>query len=835
MKNSLELKILKENKQSINEIAPLVWGAIVVGGALASYLGYNAATKSHEDQEMIKNDKGFFVDEMWVGENFKITYFTGSEEPYQLMSFPPNVKGWEVFGDDYGAYIKIKGSSPNAENDLRVYLPKKEWFNQFKGKIKTITDYKAGSEESNTYSLCFYLKNPQKAIKTKVLRPDGSTFFGPPDEALNISKTESIDDPSRGWAVLETYKQSGYFSMKGDVFSDLAESKTLPNNLVTESNIFEETGSVSYYSAFPEKYQEKKDKEARESYSNSLKQKLTDLSANPPSGLQEYQWNTYGQKYAGSEFDNWYDSSSGTFVVIGMQICASIAFAPLAEYFALRATSAAAYAAWNIGVQVAGELIFSVWEAIYLYNRGLTSQAALIMFCCLLPVFSESMMFGKIIGRPPGFDDAIKDLAYKFGSGSFSSPADFKRWFKALDPALQKELQMSMTLASQYYSKASTKSIAKQLGEAMAKAIDDIEKTGIKGEVDLMKNWDIGLSGVDLLQKNPTIKKYLVAKSSLKNLKNLAFAVGGFSKGKNLLLKGLGLNLLMVGGVLFPICTFAIKDNEEFIKDPQGILNGAEMGIASFQNQSSLNAKKFEEQVTAFVKKMNDEKDVDKALQYAKEYIQILVELNFISKTNSWGDKKKQYHKLIENYKKVVLAENQALYYQGLQENNLDKTEKSLKVLENISVDTKNKTVLAIINGTPSSYKQVQSGYIDSEGVKHVPNNDELIKFFEWFSGYNIGSKQITNTNPYQVSNGATFTAQFTFQKPDGTPMEKSRNFNNKLLINMCESSFNNQTPGLNLNVNFSDPASSNYWGNIYFVRKIFSDYYDDYLLSKKK
>ena len=45
MKNSLELEILKENKQAINEIAPLVWGAIVVGGALASYLGYNAATK----------------------------------------------------------------------------------------------------------------------------------------------------------------------------------------------------------------------------------------------------------------------------------------------------------------------------------------------------------------------------------------------------------------------------------------------------------------------------------------------------------------------------------------------------------------------------------------------------------------------------------------------------------------------------------------------------------------------------------------------------------------------------------------------------------------------
>ena len=51
----------------------------------------------------------------------------------------------------------------------------------------------------------------------------------------------------------------------------------------------------------------------------------------------------------------------------------------------------------------------------------------------------------------------------------------------------------------------------------------------------------------------------------------------------------------------------------------------------------------------------------------------------------------------------------------------------------------------------------------------------------------------------------------------------------------MCESSFNNPTVGLNLNVNFSDPASSNYWGNIYFVRKIFTDYYDDYLLSKKK
>ena len=237
---------MEENKIILNEdfgITAAIFGLIALGGAI--YVGGKYVSSSNYKQKMIPNDKGYFNPEMFVGEKFTITYFTGNEEPNELMDLYGLEKktGWKSYKDEYGTYLKVVGSSSNESTDMRVYLPKKEWFAELKGKIRMISDSEGdGSLKHNNYGLCFYLKNPKNAIKTKIVRSDGTTFFGPPQNIYDpVNKTYS-DDPSRGWAILDTFKQSGYFSLSPDVISqDVVESydkKFLNHN----QNIEEQVG-----------------------------------------------------------------------------------------------------------------------------------------------------------------------------------------------------------------------------------------------------------------------------------------------------------------------------------------------------------------------------------------------------------------------------------------------------------------------------------------------------------------------------------------------------------------------------------------------------------------
>jgi hypothetical protein len=231
--------------------------------------------------------------------------------------------------------------------------------------------------------LCFYLKEPKNAIKTKIIRPDRTEFFGPPQNYFNPDTGGYQDDPSRGWSVLETYRMSGYFSTKGDVLND-----TTPVSQQNENYKLNEV-DLSYE---PQQSPEDIDRMLRDreeaaaaEYTRSLQEKMANLVNNPPSGLQEYHWSNYGEKYGRSEFDTWYDSSSGTWIVIGMQICAAIAFEPLALYFAeMRTAGSVAYSATKWGITIGGEFLIGAWESYYLYNRGMTGQAALVLFCCFL-------------------------------------------------------------------------------------------------------------------------------------------------------------------------------------------------------------------------------------------------------------------------------------------------------------------------------------------------------------------------------------------------------------------------------------------------------------------
>jgi hypothetical protein len=815
--NNLNLKIINEGKQQLNEIAPFVWAAIAGFTALGGALGYNAITKSHYDQKMIKTDKGFFEPEMYVGEFFKLTTFNGDEDVWDLMNVPQLEKstGWKCYNDDYGYYLKINGSSINTDSDLRVYLPKKEWFDQFKGKIRTIRDAannKGG--DSNTYGLCFYLREPKNAIKTKILRPDGTEFFGPPQNYFNPETGGYQDDPSRGWAVLETYRMSGYFSTKGDVLNDTTPVVQQNENYKLNEVFDSEMRTPEDF----ERIRRDNAKNAAAEYTRSLQEKMSNLINNPPSGLQEYHWSNYGEKYGRSEFDRWYDSSSGTFIVIGMQICAAIALAPLAEGLAGLAGTGAKYSATYWSVTIGGELLIGAWESYYLYNRGMTGQAALVLFCCFLPIFTEGAAFGKLIGRPPGYDEAVKDLVYKFYKGEFRSPSDFKNWMKSLDEGLRVELQTNMSIAAQYYSRIGTKTIQEQTIRAMKESLDLIKKSGIKGDADLINSsWG-------------KMSKYYSGRATLQQLKLESKQIG-VEVGKKQLLKSLGLNLLVVGGALMPVCVFAIGDNKEFIEDPQKILNGSENTVKSFLTMGEKPTKNLLSKTVKLsekIKEANYNSEWDKAYLLSKEYFTLMKELDFISQNpNDWG-KLKKYHKFIEYWKLETLAKLQHDYNVALNNAEIEKANSIIEQAKKIEDESKpvSQWDLAIINGTPSTYSKVQKGYTDENGKIYTMTNEELSNFIKWFCGYDIINKQNT-PNSYQETNGVTVSAQYSYVNSLGKTETFAKTITKDWLVARLDQNVRNTK------INFSDMTTNNYWGNIYYIRKIFMDYYDDYIVNK--
>jgi len=817
--NNLNLKIINENKQQLNEIAPFIWGAIALGTALGGVLGYNALTKSHYDQKMVKTDKGFFEPEMYVGEFFKLTTFNGDEGVWDLMNVPQLEKstGWKCYNDDYGYYLKINGSSINSDSDLRVYLPKKEWFDQFKGKIRTIRD--AGNDSggnSNTYGLCFYLREPKNAIKTKIIRPDGTEFFGPPQNYFNPDTGGYQDDPSRGWSVLETYRMSGYFSTKGDVLND-----TTPVSQQNENYKLNEVDLSYEPTQSPEdidRMLRDREEAAAAEYTRSLQEKMTNLINNPPSGLQEYHWSNYGEKYGRSEFDTWYDSSSGTFIVIGMQICAAIAFAPLAEGLAALTTTRAAYSTVYWSVTIGSELLVGAWESYYLYNRGMTGQAALVLFCCFLPIFTEGAAFGRLIGRPPGYDEAVKDLVYKFYKGEFRSPSDFKTWMKGLDEGLRSELKINMTIAAQYYSRIGTKTIQEQTIRAMKESLNLIKKSGIKGDADLINaSWG-------------KMSKYYTGRATLEQLK-LASRQMGVEVGKRQILKSLGLNLLVVGVGLMPLCVFAIGDNKEYIEDPQKILNGSESAVKSFLTMGEKPTKNLYLKTSELAKKIesaNKNGEWDKAYNLSKDYFTLMKDLDFISQNpNDWG-KLKKYHKFIEYWKVETLAKLQHDYNVSLNNGEIKEANSIIEQAKKIEDESKpvSQWDLAIINGTPSTYSKVQNGYTDENGKIYTTTNEELSNFIKWFCGYDVINKQKT-PNSYQETNGITVSAQYSYVNSLGKTETFAKTITNNWLVTRLAQNVSNTK------INFFDMTTNNYWGNIYYIRKVFMDYYDDYIASK--
>ena len=128
---------MEENKIILNEdfgITATIFGLAALIGAAT--VGGKYLASSHYNQKMVPNDKGYFNPEMMVGEFFNVKYFTGNEEPWELMDLYGLEKktGWKSYKDEYGTYLKVVGSSDNESTDMRVYLPKKNGLGNLKVK-----------------------------------------------------------------------------------------------------------------------------------------------------------------------------------------------------------------------------------------------------------------------------------------------------------------------------------------------------------------------------------------------------------------------------------------------------------------------------------------------------------------------------------------------------------------------------------------------------------------------------------------------------------------------------------------------------------------------------
>jgi hypothetical protein len=444
---------------------------------------------------------GYFVPNMMVGKCYEYSKINLSDPVWKIMGLEKMgfVPGEDLFEDEDGAYIK-----PSKDSPIRIYLPKKEFFKQFSNCIfsikKVIECDKPNAYENKTYTLLFQLKDPNLAIKTSQLTSKGLISSG------------NISSENRGWDLYSNFKSSGYFYINNVI--NIQESKNNKNNMLLEvfdseyephhvqqikTDISEEIITPLQWELQRQDLESQRKKQEAEDIKNQKNEKLTNLIANSPlNNIEEYSWAKIEEEIGRSDFDIWYDSSSGTLIVIGIQIILGILSGGIAaaavEGLVLTAAQSAAR---RVAIVIFTELVIGVPEAVYLHGRGMDSMAGLILFMCLIPAFGELGRFNKFIKKPADFDKAINDLVRNNASGSMRTPAEFKQWLdglKTLNPVLHAYFVKVLPLAAQtatYGTKAIERRIIAGLERAVINAesgniltayrlLSDLEKISVK-------------------------------------------------------------------------------------------------------------------------------------------------------------------------------------------------------------------------------------------------------------------------------------------------------------------------------------------------------------------
>lgn len=133
----------------------------------------------------------------------------------------------------------------------------------------------------------------------------------------------------------------------------------------------------------------------------------------------------------------------------------------------------------------------------------------------------------------------------------------------------------------------------------------------------------------------------------------------------------------------------------------------------------------------------------------------------------------------------------------------------------------------------PPTYKKVQEGYTDEKGNLFKVDNNTLLLFINWFIGYNaIENIWSVGEAPFMSSKGLSITTTFYFiDRETGKKQQRDNTCDYSSLVKEFKGNFENV---LRFKYDYTNQSAINYWGNMFIIRKIFTDYYDDYLLSPK-
>lgn len=294
---------------------------------------------------------------------------------FQLFDENSNAANSMYLGDQPIYLDSVNGYYFFADESqqVRIYLPKDEFFKSMAGKVKSIIAYNTCKEAcssknsnpvlSKLYTVLYNLKDPKKAMLTTIMTATGPV-------------PEDSGDPSRGWAIdYSAVRSTGYFGV-GEAIG-------------------------------------------KETFS--------------PSDFTELSLENYGEQFARSQFDIWYDSVGGTALSIGVAIGVSMlsegTLAPLMLDWV------ASQGARTLGVfliKQAAEYAIAIPEFIYLKERGMDSQAAFILLLAHIPVFESLWIQPKFKLDRDIIYGQTTELLNRYRQGSFKTPADFKNYLKSL-------------------------------------------------------------------------------------------------------------------------------------------------------------------------------------------------------------------------------------------------------------------------------------------------------------------------------------------------------------------------------------------------------------------
>ena len=516
------------------------------------------------------------------------------------------------------------------------------------------------------------------------------------------------DSVTRGWEVLKVYKQTGYFSRQGNILQKKVSTlEQYERKSLNEVGLAGEGGYDDYYGSdeYVKSKSDSLEKSRQDNELAELQQKIQEAQQGGGSGLSEYLYSNYGEEYAKNEFDVWYDSFHGQAIAIGTQILIGIGTGGLATAVveAMAGTYAASVAV-RATIIIGSEIIVGVPEAVYLYNRGYTSIAAIIVICCFIPLVTEFKLGRMILKLPPSDERLIRSIINQAvdpetGKVVWTTPKQFRTFLKTLSEAEQKKLAEQLSAVAAYYEKNGTRELIQQTNKGLSESLVRLNKIPrFKSPVQMYESWfQFGI--INLQLKNTIIQ-------AEKQVGKLAFTNLPILKTFGFTIFGLMLPL-MVGSVLL------IGNNEQLIKDPQNLFDGSEKALKYFSEEMRVST----EALKTFIQGNNNEinllfsnptkENLKKALDLSYENYVVLKNLHLFTQTG-WSDKffaesqgnyqEKTAYKILASlqisYLNSLINKNTEAENQGNKteaENNFKKMEQAAKSDKVKSIKEKNK------------------------------------------------------------------------------------------------------------------------------------------------